>query len=208
MAATADERKHNIFVNCPFDPDFKPLFDAIIFTAALCGLKVRSALEISDSGELRFQKIVRLIGESGFSIHDISRTELDPVHRLPRFNMPIELGMALGMKYHGTPKLRTHALLVLDTEKYRYQKFASDLSGTDIAAHGNDPALAIRAVRNFLSTHFDGLPTDDVITLLYGEFEKNLPEQARRAKQTVGNMTYVDRLREVEKFVRRAGSES
>lgn len=200
-------RDRCLFVNCPFDDHFKPLFDAIVFTAAACGLTVRSALEVSDSGEVRLQKIVRLIEGSRFSVHDLSRIELDTTSQLPRFNMPIELGIALGMKWLGRKALRNHAMLVLDSERYRYQTFASDLAGTDIAAHGNRPAAAIAATRNFLSTHLSELPTDDAIIALYDIFERSLPNLARLARQKVAQMTFIDRLRHVEQFIASAGTD-
>jgi hypothetical protein len=98
--------------------------------------------------------------------------------------MPIELGIALGMKFLGRRGLRNHAMLVLDSERFRYQKFASDLAGTDIAMHGNQVGRAIAATRNFLSTHLGQLPTTDVIAQLYGILrrlcQKALGRRARR----------------------------
>ena len=73
----AEDRDNSVFVNCPFDASYKTVFDAIVFAAAACGFQVRSALEIADSGELRLQKIMRLLEASRYSLHDISRVELD-----------------------------------------------------------------------------------------------------------------------------------
>jgi hypothetical protein len=42
-----------------------------------------------------------MIAECDFSIHDISRVELDDHSRLPRFNMPLELGADLGLRLQG-----------------------------------------------------------------------------------------------------------
>lgn len=66
----------NVFVNCPFDTDYKPIFDAIVFAVFDCGYVARCALEIDDASQVRIDKIARIIAESKFSIHDISRTEL------------------------------------------------------------------------------------------------------------------------------------
>lgn len=59
-----------------------------------------------DAGQARISKIYDLIRRSKYSIHDISRTELDPDHSLPRFNMPLELGIFLGAKEYGGPSQR------------------------------------------------------------------------------------------------------
>src|SRR5215203_6365251 len=86
----------DVFVNCPFDPHYKPLFYAIVFTVVRSGFRVRCALETDDATENRFSKISVIVKECRYGIHDISRTEADGDPPLPRFNMPLELGLFLG----------------------------------------------------------------------------------------------------------------
>lgn len=142
----------NVFVNCPFDPQYTPLFRALVFTVEYCGYAVRCALEVDDSGETRAEKIIRLIAASRLGVHDISRTEPTVVdgEPLPRFNMPYEFGVFTGFKYSGTGIQRKKAILVPDRQKYRYQKFLSDIAGQDIRSHDDDPVILIREVRNWL----------------------------------------------------------
>jgi hypothetical protein len=80
------------FINCPFDSEYKPLFEAIAFAVLACGIRPRCALEIDDSSEVRIDKIFKIIAECKYGIHDISRTEVTSASGLPRFNMPLELG--------------------------------------------------------------------------------------------------------------------
>ncbi len=207
MSATSVSRGQCVFINCPFDQAYAPILDAIAFTVTACGLKVRCGLEVTDGGELRLQKILRLLAASRFSIHDLSRVELDSDSSLPRFNMPIELGIALGMKHLGYDSVRDHAMLVLDSEQFRYVRFASDLAGVDISAHGNSPELAVRVTRNFLASFFDKLPDGETLNLFYGTFEDALPEMAVAARQSVASLTFVDRLRHIEAFVSSLGTE-
>ena len=87
--------ERNIFLNCPFDAAYRPLFEALVFAIHDCGFQARCALEAEDSGEERIRKIKRIIRECRFGVHDISRVQLDPVNQLPRFNMPLELGLFL-----------------------------------------------------------------------------------------------------------------
>lgn len=94
------EGRH-VFINCPFDRAYRPLLRALLFAIHDCGFRARSALEVEDSGEVRVQKIIRIIKESPLGIHDISRVELDPSSNLPRFNMPLELGLFMGAKVYG-----------------------------------------------------------------------------------------------------------
>ncbi len=93
----------NIFINCPFDPSYKPIFEALIFAIYDLGFVARCALEFDDASTNRFQKISDLIAESPYGVHDISFVKLDKVTKLPRFNMPLELGLFLGCKHYGGP---------------------------------------------------------------------------------------------------------
>lgn len=144
------EFETSVFVNCPFDDAYKPLFEAVVFAVFDCGLRPRCALEAYDAGEVRIDKIAALVRGCRLGVHDISRTELNAA-ALPRFNMPFELGLFLGAKRFGDARQRRKSCLVLDREPYRYQAFLSDIAGQDIAAHGGDPVRAIGAVRDWLA---------------------------------------------------------
>lgn len=204
-----DRRPFSVFINCPFDLPYQPLFDAIVFTLAYCGFQPRSALELVDSGEPRLAKIIDLIAGARFSIHDISRIELDTTTKLPRFNMPIELGIAIGMKHGGRPKLRDHHMLVLDgaepgngRDRFRYQAFASDLAGLDIKVHGGRAEALVDCVRAFLSPHAAIVGAAALCEALR-EFETVLPAMAAAARQDMADLGYVDRLRHISAFIAR-----
>jgi hypothetical protein len=81
-----------VFVNCPFDDEFKPTLRAIVFTVIASGYHPRSALDATDGAEVRLGKIAAMIGECDWGIHDLSRVEVE-VGGVPRFNMPMELGI-------------------------------------------------------------------------------------------------------------------
>src|SRR5260370_35305479 len=61
----------------------KGLFDAIVFAVHDCGFVAWCALEASDSGEARIDKILAIIAKCKFGIHDISRTELRQKYEAP-----------------------------------------------------------------------------------------------------------------------------
>ncbi|HEX8829522.1 MAG TPA: hypothetical protein VF705_00045, partial [Longimicrobium sp.] len=84
----------------------------------------------------RIQKITDIIRGCRLSIHDISRTESDGDPPLPRFNMPLELGLFMGAKAFGVRDQKRKAGVILDTENYRFQRYISDIAGQDIRAHG------------------------------------------------------------------------
>ena len=141
---------NSVFLNVPFDKSYKRLLEAAIFAIHDCGFIARSAQEDEDSSTPRVEKIYQLIQESKYGIHDISRVTLDSKDRLPRFNMPLELGIWLGAKRYGNKQDRYKRALVFDKVDHRYQKFCSDISGQDLQSHNNDPRVVIRRIRNWL----------------------------------------------------------
>lgn len=146
----ADRFDRSLFINCPFDPEYRPLLHILIFTVLECGLEPRLAVDDADSGQVRVHKIRDLIQSCRFSIHDISRIEPLREGDLPRFNMPFELGLDMGCRYYGVERLESKQCLILERERYRYQRVLSDISGNDIRAHGGDPDQLTVEVRNWL----------------------------------------------------------
>lgn len=150
-ARATPKYEDNVFVNCPFDSGYEPVFHAILFVVHDCGYVARCALEADDSGDIRIEKILAIIDQCKFGIHDISRTELNE-HNLPRFNMPLELGLFLGARRFGRGRAKK-ITLILDTERYRYREFCSDIAGQDIQPHTKDPIECIKVVRNWLRSN-------------------------------------------------------
>jgi hypothetical protein len=192
----------NVFVNCPFDRPYRPVFEAIVFAIHDCGFYARSALEVADSAENRLAKIMRIIEECRFGLHDISRTERSG-EGLPRFNMPLELGLFLGCKRYGSPRDRRKACLVLDRERYRYQRFISDIAGQDVESHGGDPQRAVSAVRSWLSTSSRraGIPGGTTIWNRFRRFRSDLPDMAAEGLLAVEELTFVDRTQLISNWL-------
>lgn len=136
-----------VFLNCPFDDQFKSLFDAIVFTIHDLGFQARHAL-IDDSNAIRVERIAIEIATAKYSLHDISRVQLG-ANKLPRFNMPFEAGIAYAM-HAMNPYQWDHHLGILDGVQYQHNASISDLAGLDTKVHDNDPVKAITCVRDFL----------------------------------------------------------
>jgi hypothetical protein len=193
----------NVFINCPFDGEYQPLFRALVFAVQFCGFVPRSALELDDGSEVRIGKIMRIIAESRYGVHDLSRTELDADSQLPRFNMPLELGLFLGAKYYGVGLHQTKAAIIFDRDRYRYQKFCSDIAGQDIRAHNGGEGEMIRAVRNALATWRRErlIPGGSVIYAQYRRFARALPRLATKTRLQVGELTFNDLIRIVDEWL-------
>jgi hypothetical protein len=142
--------EQTVFLNCPYDDEYRPLLGALLFTVLDCGLTPRLASEEADSGQLRLEKIRALILASRLSIHDISRMGPLRPGDLPRFNMPFELGLDLGCRFFGEPPFRTKKCLILESDRDRYRHALSDISGNDIRAHKGEAQILMGEVRNWL----------------------------------------------------------
>lgn len=189
-----DSYDKSVFINCPFDSEYLPIFYATIFAVHYCGFLARSALEISDSTQTRLTTILHLVGECRYGIHDLSRTGLDRHSALPRFNMPFELGIFFGCKQFGSKRHQRKSSIVLDSEPYRYQRFISDISGQDIVAHGNDPQSALIHLRNWLRVA--SMRTDiaggKAIWGQFIEFQQDLPRIAQQLQLQPDELTFLD----------------
>jgi hypothetical protein len=200
----AAEYERSVFVNCPFDKEYKPLFEAIVFAIHDCGYLARCALEVDDGSEVRIEKVAKIIGDCRFGLHDISRTQPDSASGLPRFNMPFELGLFLGAKRFGRAEQKQKSCLILDVEPYRFQKFLSDISGQDIASHAGDLVTAISRVRDWLSTAIPRsirVPGGKAMTDRYAIFRRELPAMCESYRLSLDELTFSDYVAEVEDWL-------
>lgn len=140
----------NVFINCPFDPDYTTLLRPLTFTLQYLNFTPLLSQTLS-SGNIRVNQIKEYIRNCKYSIHDLSRSRPLKKADLPRFNMPYELGLDLGACEYGGPKLKTKRTLILETARFHYQKVLSDIAGQDIEDHNDDPQTLITKVRNWVS---------------------------------------------------------
>lgn len=187
-------RTEAVFINVPFDKRYRKLFYGLVFAVHNCGFTARCALEGEDGSQTRIAKLFDIIRACPLGIHDLSRTTLDPENRLPRFNMPLELGIFLGAKAYGVGMQRRKSCLILERDRYRYHKFCSDIAGQDIRAHHNKVADAIRAVRNWLQAARPNrqYPSAKRIEQDYLQFRVDLPKMCVAHGGTVSDLSFLD----------------
>jgi hypothetical protein len=202
-------RFHNkdVFINCPFEEgSYSKLFNSIIFTILDCGFIPRCAKEKVDSGEERISKIQNIIEQCQFGIHDISMTTLDSVTNLPRFNMPLELGLFLGAKRYS--KLRSQKAkqcLIMDKAYHNYDKSISDLSGNDIVVHDMKVSSVIHEIRNWLA-HFSKnlIPGGENIHKRYQAFQIDIPFICQKKCLNQTKLSYNDFLIITERWLKQS----
>jgi hypothetical protein len=140
----------SVFLNCPFDDAFAPLLQAIAFCITDLGFHPRLAPENANNAANRLDRIIELVRNSKFGIHDLSRCKATTIGEYSRLNMPFELGIDHGCARFGGGVLSEKSILILEERRYDYQKVLSDISGWDIEAHDGDHIKAVRIVQNWL----------------------------------------------------------
>lgn len=166
MTLHADYER-NVFINCPFDPQFKELLEPLVFTILYLGFIPRIASERNNAGEQRINKICELIHESKLSIHDLSRLKAGKKNEYYRLNMPFELGIDYSLLKF-IPEYSGKSFLVLGKDRYDYAKALSDIAGSDIDYHHDEPPKIVLAARNWLSQFMDNPPPSP--TVIWGKF--------------------------------------
>jgi len=137
------------------------LFLALI--AGLCGfgLRPRTTLELPGPNP-RLDRILELIGACRYSFHDLSLIEVGR-RGTPRFNMPFELGLAIGR----TQRRKTaHEWFVFEARRFRLQRSLSDLNGTDPYIHLAQPQRVLVELTNAL-VRANRQPTIEDLTEVY-----------------------------------------
>jgi hypothetical protein len=135
----------SVFLNIPYDRRFGRLYRAYIVGLVELGLTPKATLGIP-GGSNRLERIFDLIQTCRYSIHDLSRVELDRAPPpTPRFNMPLELGLAIAWE-----KLNpgVHTWFVCEKINRRSQKSISDLNGVDFHIHDGSPEGVMRELLN------------------------------------------------------------
>lgn len=147
----------SVFLNIPYDPGFENLLLAYIAAISAFGFTPRATLEIP-FGQRRLDRILTLIRQSQYSIHDLSRVQLDrTAPRTPCFNTPFELGLTVAVQATENPD---HAWVLCETVRRRINKSLSDLDGTDAYIHDG----TIRGVFRELGNAFVGSRRQPTVT--------------------------------------------
>ena len=128
-------QRDSAFLNIAYDLDYEEHFLAYIAGVAAFGLDPRATLELT-GGERRLERIFDLIATCKYSFHDLSFVTLDrSLPATPRFNMPFELGLVVGLEKAADSG---HEWFVFESVRHRLQKSLSDMNGTDPFIYGSE----------------------------------------------------------------------
>lgn len=110
--------------------------------------------------------------------------------------MPLELGMFLGAIRFGSGEQKRKRGLILDVDRYRYQKYCSDIAGQDVRAHGGSVRRVIGAARDWLGSTPESerqiIPSGRHIAERFDRFRRQMPAQCRALKLAPSELTFPD----------------
>lgn len=144
-------RERSVFINCPFDDEFAPVFDAIVFSVICCGFIPRSSKETESVSTPRTQRISESLRTSKYSVHDLSRCRGEGESNYARFNMTLELGMAMHQQTSAGAG-NEHDWIALAPSEHDYRQFVSDLAGHDLYNYDGSAEGVIPVVMSWLAT--------------------------------------------------------
>jgi hypothetical protein len=164
-------------------------------------------MESADSGAARIQRILKLIRESRYAIHDLSRIRANHKGEHFRLNMPFELGLDIGCRVFGKAQFRNKKCLILEKDKYSIKAALSDLSNSDACSHGDEPEVAIRHVRNWLVQEAGARgPSGTKIWYAFNDFAEQLDDNLRQkgfSKSDINILPLLELLQYMNSWIRR-----
>jgi hypothetical protein len=163
----------SVFLNIPYDTPFDDLYTAYTVGLTQLGLNVTATLGFPNQDRLGM--IFQLIEEASISIHDLSRIEAS--HGIPRFNMPLELGIAL---YRARVFKGKHTVHVFESKPYRAQRSTSDINRIDPRIHHGTAKGVMAALRNIFRQPGDVTTVPEMLES-YRAVKKRLPELRKNA---------------------------
>jgi hypothetical protein len=201
MEPSKSPYEKSVFINCPYDAEFRDYFHAIVLTVSAFGMAPRSGLQSMGQANTRIARIAETLANSKYSIHDLSRFTGEGVANLARFNMPLELGIAVALRYERSGTDRSHNFAVMAPRGSAFQQFVSDLAGFDPFMHELTVPSVIRETHSWLQEQPDAVETIPASAVFSG-FDKFKQEIAERQAQALGKINWADILRSASTIVR------
>lgn len=171
----ASYERVQVFLNFPFDTEFEAMAHAMHFGVVAAGFIPVCARDLTAPDRPRLEVLVEAISSCQYSAHDFSRYTGEGANNYARFNMPIEMGMALF--YALRVQRAKHRCAFFVPTPHDYQAFASDLAGLDPKVYnGNEhllAALVYEWLRDVGKPMVNEIPTVRVREK-YGEFRQTL----------------------------------
>ncbi len=192
----------SVFMNFPYDDKFDRLLNAIFFAAVCCGFVPRSALEWNEEGGPRLPRIMNGLDTSKYSIHDLSRYQGEGEEKLARFNMPLELGMAVALSHVKNDEQMPHRWLALIPEgDMLLNKVISDLNSYDqnVKTYDGSEKAVVQRVCMWLN-HFPDASTPPTVPAILAALE-GFQNKVKQQQEEYGEKRWEQMLDDARKLV-------
>jgi hypothetical protein len=123
----------------------------------------------------RLDIIIKLIEQSEYSVHCLSCIESS--RGVPRFNMPVELGLAL---YRSRTANGKHQVFVFESKRFRTQRSTSDVNGIDPQIHRGTAKGLMAGLRNIFRQPGDVTTVPEMLAS-YRAVRRNLSDLRRNS---------------------------
>lgn len=112
---------------------------------------------------------------------------------LARFNMPLELGIAMARRFMKSRSNQRHDWLVLVPDGHDYLKFVSDLAGFDPVRYDGKRESVVSKIIFWLATRPEAaeIPTPQAVLNELPRFQK---EKLRLQQEWGGDIPWADRV--------------
>ena len=174
MRDLASYYHHQVFLNFPFDEGSVGISYAMHFAVIAAGLVPVCAKDLTAPDRPRLQSLIYAIDSCKYSAHDFSKYRGEGEKNFSRFNMPVEMGMAL---YNAMKTQRSeHRCAFFVTSPHEYRIFASDLAGLDPYRYEDDCGLVsimYEWLRDTVRAAFVKKPTSEIVSH-YREFTSQI----------------------------------
>jgi hypothetical protein len=115
--------------------------------------------------------------------------------------MPLELGMAVSLRYLGKTSGNPHNWVALVPPGFVHQKFISDLAGFDPPEHEQTPASVIKAISGWLTIQPDYSPPAPSPKAILEAFPKLIELLEEAKAEALGHLTWPVIVKNVERVV-------
>jgi hypothetical protein len=186
--------RDNVFISGRLSSESATLFEAEVFAVIDCGFVPRTILEAADSTQPRIQKLAALIANSRFGIFDITPVGSKGQSTVPSFNVSFELGMFLSVQRMASEAKKQKFCLVLEREKYGYQRHFSDIAGLDIHSHEDNPEKVVSIISDWLrrTSNRTTIPKSKEIWRRYQMFRRDLPGMCEELHIAPSTLLFAD----------------
>jgi hypothetical protein len=117
------DRDYSVYISCPYRPEFQNLRHGLMLAAIASGHQPVCDFDNPFPSEPHVPNVADGLARCRYSIHNCSCSDTQNPNEFGRFNIPIELGMALLERHRTHEKADFHEVYIQLPERHSYLQF-------------------------------------------------------------------------------------